>query len=75
METRKFRPGRGDVAADAFTRAVCASVNTFTLQELYENLCYTGVKRLAHYMFVLKIFHFRWRMLEEPALSVEFAPS
>ena len=28
--TIKFRPGRDNVAADAFTRVVCTSVNTFT---------------------------------------------
>ena len=48
--TIKFRPGRDNVAADAFTRAVCASVNTFTLQELHQNLCHPGVRRLAHYV-------------------------
>ena len=48
--TIKFRPGRDNVAADVFTHAVCASVNTFTLQELHQNLCHPGVRRLAHYV-------------------------
>ena len=34
LYTIKFRPGRDNVAADAFTREVCASINTFTLKKL-----------------------------------------
>ena len=48
--TIKFWPGRENDAADAFTHAVCTLVNTFTPQELHQNLCHPGVRWLAHYV-------------------------
>ena len=45
-----YRPGKDNVAADAFTRVVCDSTNSFNLYELRNNLCHPGIRRLSHYV-------------------------
>ena len=46
----KYKQGKDNVAADAFTRVVFASTNTFNLYELHNNLCHPGIRRLSHYV-------------------------
>jgi transposase InsO family protein len=45
-----YRPGRLNVAADALSRATCASTSTRSLSELHSMLCHPGVRRLLHFV-------------------------
>ena len=45
-----YRPGKDNHAADALSRAYCATSTASTLQQLHEALCHPGVARLHHYI-------------------------
>ena len=45
--TSRYRPGKDNVAADALSRAYCASLS---LSDVHEKLCHPGVTRLLHFV-------------------------
>ena len=45
-----YRPGAENLCADAFSRNICASINTNSLNELHTRLCHPGVTRMIHYV-------------------------
>jgi len=47
-----YRPGRDNVAPDAFLRSSCSSVysDSRSLFELHDSLCYPGVTRIYHFV-------------------------
>ena len=46
----EYRPGQENVAADALTRAHCASTSPSKLLQLHNDLCHPGVTRMLHYV-------------------------
>ena len=48
--TIRYRPGKANVAADAFTRAYCASINSSSLADIHASLGHPGVTRMLHFV-------------------------
>lgn len=47
----QYRPGKENVAPDAFTRAHCSAMqDDTTLTDLHEDLCHPGVTRMLHFV-------------------------
>ena len=46
----EYRPGQENVAADALSRAYCASTSPSKLMQLHNDLCHPGVTRMLHYV-------------------------
>jgi transposase InsO family protein len=46
----QYRPGKDNVPADALSRICGATYSKFSLQQIHENLCHPGIRRLYHYV-------------------------
>ena len=45
-----FRPGKGNIVADTFSRVYCLAGNTSTLYQLHNSLCHAGIMRMLAFI-------------------------
>jgi hypothetical protein len=45
-----YRPGRDNLVADTFSRAVCSSTRSSNLRDLHTDLCHPGITRMLHFV-------------------------